>query len=479
MDKKKVFYFNLNDAHIAAEKLFTSINSDISEWQKSTNSINLGIHYSLIEFTDFSSYMSAHETGKPFFDYYRDHGEFNLDEIEKLYSDIGIKINRDRFKLIIQTLDQDIQLIKDQRPDVILIRFYAYYEFLLLYILDKIKDVPAFKSIGGADPRSNNWYYIDYFLENGLLNNYHDGYGEKHVRKILETPENIPQKTYNYVYDADTASMPTDNIHWIINTILCSGTCKFCIHNRDARKWIKSNANFTSDEYVDFITDRLKLFQDHGVNKVFVPGSVTFYNTAHIKKFHAAYMKKNLHIQFIDTFFKMDDLTAEIFPLLKDMNFHAIKVGLESSTERIREKAGKLYKNDIVINAIKLFNEYDIYFKFLFIWNFPFTNQDDLRRDIEFIKKYNIGYPAPSQFELFNDTHMEIHPEEYNLTKFQNEHGYIYYRRTGIEFNTEEFKKLVEEFLYITTKSPERRAYKKKYFSDYFNVEKFTGVSTK
>lgn len=464
--KKKIFYFNLNTRHSAAESLLRATTQNTADWTSTINSPCTGELYGLLIFNEYSKYMSTTEACKPLFNYYLQHRKFDIDEIEKLYQDISVKINIGMFTRIIESIDQNVKLVKETKPDIILLRFYSYFEFALLYFLDQIKEVNAFKSLGGADLNFNNWYYIDILLEQKLLNNFHDGYGERHINAIIDDSTTIPEKTSNYVYELDNISMPTSDVHWIVNTILCNGKCKFCVHNRTARQLVRTDVKFTSDEYVDFITDRLKLFQTHGVTKVFVPGSITFYNTTHLKKFHEAYTRKNLKIKFVDCYFKFEDLTEETFPLIKDINVQSVKLGLESISERLRNIAGKVFTTEYVYNTTNLFRQYDIQFKYSFIYNFPFSDNNDLQTDLQFIKDYNIKHFSWSRFELFDGTAMELEPENYNLARFQNAYGYTYFKRNGIDFNESQAITTNQEIREIQD-SWEGCAEKEKYYHDY------------
>ena len=219
------------------------------------------------------------------------------------------------------------------------------------------------------------------------------------------------------------------------------------MHNRAARKFISAETVFTSDDYVDFVTDRIKYFESCGVDKCFVPASITFYNTEHLKRFHEAYMRKGLSVNFVDTYFKFEDITEETLPLMQEMNFHSIKLGLESIKKDVRLRVGKTYETDHVYSVTRMLKESSIYFKYSFIFNFPFTTQDDLMEDYKFIKEFDLRYFAWNRYELYTDTDLNNFPEKNNLRREVNEHGYEYFERLDKSGFKSNVFKVIEEHL--------------------------------
>ena len=213
-----VFYFNLNAVHEAAEKTIKDYNKDlITNFQRTIDSPEVDAHWPLMQFNNYHTYMSTNETARPLFDYYLKHREFNIREINKLYSGIDVNINEERLTRILKQIDKNVELIKQSKPDIVMMRLYGYYEFLILYFLDQIKDVDCYTILGGGDFGFDNWYYVDQLLDQGLLDNFHDGYGEKHLGKVIQGLRE--KKTVDFCYTPDDYTVPTSDTHFIINTL--------------------------------------------------------------------------------------------------------------------------------------------------------------------------------------------------------------------------------------------------------------------
>lgn len=431
---KKLFFFNLNNVHNIGERSMHQYNIDNVEWYRTINSSEVNIHYPLFKFDGYSHYIPIHEIGVPLFNYFIEHKTFDLDAIEKSFAPIPLSINRDLFYRTLKEIDINVEYVKTLNPDIIFLRYYSCFEFYILYFLYKIKDMKCFKSLGGADFGADVEHYIDQLLENEYIDNYHDGYGEEHLSNILANDIILP-KTSNFNYVKDTFSIADDHLHWIITTLTCNGKCKFCVHNRPFRSTLSTDINFTSDDYIDFIIERLLYLEKNGVTKVNVPASITFYNKQHLLNFHQKYMSAGLNIKFVDTYFKFDDLNYETIPLLEDMNFHSIKIGLESITQSTRELLGKHFNNDHVYHVTEELNKSSIFFKYSLIYNFPFENYDDLTRNLKFLTDYNIKYAPLNRYELTKDTDIYNHYNEFNLIKKYSSSDLEYFERKNNKLN--------------------------------------------
>jgi radical SAM superfamily enzyme YgiQ (UPF0313 family) len=201
-----------------------------------------------------------------------------------------------------------------------------------------------------------------------------------------------------------------------------------------------------------------------------VPASITFYNKQHLLKFYEKYKQKKLSIGFVDTYFKFEDIDEETAPLLKDMNFHSMKLGLESSNENIRQVVGKNYSNEHVKNVTRLLNENDIMFKYSFIYNFPFYDHTHLHNDLKFIIENELKYIAFNRFELYNETEIELNPDKYNLIECINDHGYIYYERINDTIKPSIYNFLLCE-IKKRAKLNENVEYKRQYFNNYIQFK--------
>lgn len=470
--KKKIFYLNLFPSLIAARQALRSVVNNDVEWYDGANTHTAGELYDLNQNLNYSNYLTFREFTKPNFDYYLKHQTFDIDEIEKIYYDeLCITVDRNRFNSLIDCLNTNIKLIKEIQPDIILIRFYSGFEFALLYLLYQIKHVRAFKSIGGANENSDISYYIDIFLEQELINNFHNGYGESHIKSMVYgSLNNIPEKTFDYIYKLDTATEPENDTHWIVTCPkICPGTCAFCPHSRlSSPPAFKSDVEFTSDEYIEFITDRLQYFQNCGVTKIFVPGVATFYNKIQLKKFHEAYIRKNLKLKFIDSYFKFEDITEETIPLLKEINFHSMKLGLESFNPEVRAKVGKSFSNKTVYDVTNLLKKHNILFKYSLIWNLPFTNHFDLINELKFLNKfktkYNLNVIGWNRFKIYDGTDICLNPTKYNLKKYHTSQGYEYFKRDGIEFCNITFHSIANEIKRLMFYND--RTFKQKYLEN-------------
>ena len=468
--KKKLFYLNLNGVHGAGERSMHSYNFDRVDWYKTPISPEVSSHFESINLNNYINYMSANETAKPFFDYYYQYRKFDLSAIEELYSEIGMKVDHIRFFQILANIDKVIEYVKELNPDIIFMRFYTYYEFFSFYFFDKIKDLSAFKAMGGSNLDFDNWHYIDKMLDDGLINNFHDGYGEKHLSNILDDPSSIPQKTLDHNYIIDDFSIPESDIHWITTTLRYNGNCKFCVHNRAARGLIKSEVILTSDDYIDFITDRLKYFQKQGVVQTFIPGSLTFYNITHLEKFYEAFMSKDIKMLFVDSFFKFEDITSDTLTMLEDMNFHSIKLGLESIHEPTRRIVGKTYTNEYAEDVTRLLTERGMRFKYSFLFNLPFTDYAEMISNLKFIEKWDLRYYSFNRYTMYNDTEINLNPADYNLIEKTNEFGYKYYQRMDSEkFSTKMFK-IIENKVFDRLYSEAGIESKRMYYNNYIKL---------
>jgi len=425
---KKLFYFDLNSIHNYAEKSLKDYNKEQINWFSNITDINVDVVYTWLDLLDYNLFTPLHEITKPFYDYYKKYHNFNIFEISKLYRPQQISINQQIFNQIIAKTDSNIEYIKKIKPDIIFLRYYYGYEFLIYYILDQLKDVKSFKSIGGNVVDYVKTFYIQDMLDENILDNYHEGYGEEHLKNILDG-KNIGDFTSNHNFTLDDFSIPDNETHWIVTTPYCNGTCKFCSFNTDYKSKIKSKINFSSEEYINFLINRLKWFESQNVKYIDIATSISFFNYSHLELFYNKYKESNLTISFIDSYFKMVDFNIKSTRMLKEMNFKSVKIGLEHINSDIRKKLGKGFSNELINETIKNLKENDISFKFSFLFNIPFENINHMIENYNFILNNNINYFALNRYHLIEGTDIYDNYSNYNLKKGINEDGYEFFKR--------------------------------------------------
>jgi len=382
---------------------------------------------------------------------------------ERMYSmrDIGmlskiLTLNDNIVKVIdcieySNNLQKILEIIKKEKPafifGIFMWAFLLSNNFLIQLFeeINKIKDNALIIAFGRAATIRHETLLINFkSIQIAVI-----GEGEKTIPELIALIKNgkdfTKQKGIAYVkgenivlnerqeqiHDLDTLPLPDHSylknrklypIAPLYTSRYCYGQCKFCINK------LYHHAH-TTYEYrarsVDSVIAEIEeIINNYNVNIFYFVDDNFFVDGEKGKSraidFAEKIIKKNLKISyFIES--RVNDVEIELFTLLKKSGLRKVFLGIESGSQTFLDRYHKettISKNEVAINILR---KLSINFEPGFIMFEPYSTIEDLKQNINFIKKNNlhlINYatsnPLLNPMNLYDD---EFHKELINYSK--------------------------------------------------------------
>ncbi len=166
----------------------------------------------------------------------------------------------------------------------------------------------------------------------------------------------------------------------MITTRGCVNKCSFC-HRME--KGIRARS-------VNNIIDEIKILnKTYGVNYFFFADELSIISEKKILEFTDAIKTNKLDIMYrMDC--RVDLFNEKIAKALKDSGCLFLNIGFESTDQWVLDSMNKNVTVEQNIRAAEIANKYGIGVGLNLIWGLPGDNEKTLRRNAEFIKRYNL-----------------------------------------------------------------------------------------
>ena len=258
------------------------------------------------------------------------------------------------------------------------------------------------------------------------------------------TPEN---KTADYVCadDIHTLPFPAKKLFYNINSYEskdykiitsrgCPYNCIFCAHSNPKIKF-----KYRRRSIDNIIEELIKAKQDFGIKSVYFLDDVFTINENWVKDFMTIYKQKiNLPFHAIS---HPSNINEEIISLLKEGGCSALRLGVQTTTERIKSRIGRTEDNQKVIDAINNLKNKSIKVEIDHIVNLPGESLQEARESIRFynntrpdsIKVYwLIPLPGTKLFNQSIEQNLITKEQAFNIKTGNafGRHSYLFYNKS-------------------------------------------------
>ncbi len=308
-----------------------------------------------------------------------------------------------------------VDLIADRRPDVLGFSLYSWNALRSLHIAREVKmKLPGVLTlVGGPEVTLETDYLLDDpAVDIGCL-----GEGEltfvNLLGHLLEGRRNfVATRGIFYREDGRIITSPPqvmieklDDIPspyllgildpreygeaWLENMRGCPFKCTYCAHGN------RPMGNFSAER----IVEELRVIQDSGVRRVrFVNG--TFISSPNFKAIMDEIIELNSdrRLQFFG-FVYAEHVNEQIADLLKQCNFYALEIGLQSANPATLETVNRKAQLDRFLTGIRLLKERKFDIMIDVIIGLPEETLDDFKKTLKFLEEHELVNIEP--FVLF------------------------------------------------------------------------------
>lgn len=166
----------------------------------------------------------------------------------------------------------------------------------------------------------------------------------------------------------------------IVTTRGCINRCSFCYR---MEKGIRARGLHNIIEEIKFLNSF------HGINYFHFADELSVISKKRVFEFVSLLEKNKLDIRYrMDC--RTDLFDDEIAKSLKDSGCVFLNIGFESTDQRVLDMMNKNVTVEQNIRAAEIANKYGIGIGLNFIWGLPGDNEDTLKKNADFIKKFNL-----------------------------------------------------------------------------------------
>jgi len=170
-----------------------------------------------------------------------------------------------------------------------------------------------------------------------------------------------------------------DKAFSVITTRGCTGMCSFC-HRMENGIRVRGLPKI--------IEEMMILRNNYGVNYFNFADELSIVSKRRTMKFTQMIENNGLDIKYrMDC--RVSVFDEELAIALKDSGCFLLNIGFESSDQVVLDKMNKKVTVKQNIRAAEIANKYGIGLGLNFMWGLPGDNEETLRKNAEFIKKYN------------------------------------------------------------------------------------------
>ena len=186
----------------------------------------------------------------------------------------------------------------------------------------------------------------------------------------------------------------------------CPHKCAFCSHSVK-KEWAGKDSEIIADELKEYIRKyKTKYFYFH--NSTINPTYKYADDLAN------ALIKKDVGALWSDCA-NLNPLDKKLVKKLKKAGAIRFVFGFEGASERVLRYIGKNFTVDHAIKILKLCKKYDIWSELDMICGFPYEDESDIDKTINFVKKYKKYIGACSLNKFWLEGRFMDFPEEYKI----------------------------------------------------------------
>jgi anaerobic magnesium-protoporphyrin IX monomethyl ester cyclase len=353
----------------------------------------------------------------------------------------------------IKSIEKEKNAILKLKPDIVAFSLNSFMAYSLIELARSIKESGIKTIAGGPHCTAEPVLTIETNAFNGVIAGEADNVFIEAIEGILSNKNDLPwlftptNKTADYVFaeDIDHLPFPAKKLFYNINRFEasdykiitsrgCPYNCIFCSHSNPA---MKSRYRRRS---IDNIIEELALAkQEYNIRSVYFLDDVFTINEEWIKNFMKVYRQKiNLPFHAIS---HPNNINEEIINYLKDGGCTAIRLGVQTTTERIKKSLGRTEDNQKVTDAICHFKKSGIKVEIDHIVNLPGETLEDARESIRFynntrptsIKIYwLLPLPGTLWFSQSVEQNLLTNEQAVNIKngKAFGNHSYLFYNKS-------------------------------------------------
>jgi radical SAM superfamily enzyme YgiQ (UPF0313 family) len=299
----------------------------------------------------------------------------------------------------IKNIEKEKNGILRLKPDIVAFSLNSFMASSLIELARSIKESGIKTLAGGPHCTAEPVLTVSTNAFNGVIAGEADSVFIEATESILNNKNDLPwlftpsKKTADYVFAEDINQLPFPakklfyNInrfeasdYKIITSRGCPYNCIFCSHSNPE---VKSRYRRRS---IDNIIEELALAkQEYDIRSVYFLDDVFTINEEWVKSFMKVYKQKiNLPFHAIT---HPNNITEETINYLKDGGCTAMRLGVQTTTERIKKSLGRMEDNQKVIEAINHFKKSHIKVETDHMVNLPGETLEDARESIKFYNK--------------------------------------------------------------------------------------------
>jgi len=308
----------------------------------------------------------------------------------------------------IKRIEKEKNAILRLKPDIVAFSLNSFMASSLIELARSIKESGIKTIAGGPHCTAEPVLTVSTDAFDGVIAGEADNVFIEATEAILSNNKNLPwlytpeKKTAGYVYvnDIDRLPFPAKKLFYGINSFEardykiitsrgCPYNCIFCSHSNPA---IKSAYRRRS---IDNIIEELVIAKkDFNIRSVYFLDDVFTINEEWIVNFMKVYRQKiDLPFHAIS---HPNNVNEEIINHLKYGGCTAIRLGVQTTTERIKRSLGRTEDNQKVADAINHFKKRRIKVEIDHIVNLPGESLEDARESIKFYNK-----TRPSSIKIY------------------------------------------------------------------------------
>jgi radical SAM superfamily enzyme YgiQ (UPF0313 family) len=353
----------------------------------------------------------------------------------------------------LKNIEKEKNAILQLKPDIVAFSLNSFMAGSLIKLALSINQSGIKTIAGGPHCTAEPVVTAETNAFNGVVAGEADNVFITSIESIHKDNYNLPwlftpvNKTADYVFadDIDNLPFPAKKLFYNINSYEakdykiitsrgCPYKCIFCSHSNPKIK------NKYRRRSIDNIIEELILAkQNFGIKSVYFLDDIFTINEDWVTDFVKIYKQKiNLPFHAIS---HPNNVNEEIISLLKEGGCSAIKLGVQTTTERIKRRIGRIEDNQKVIDAINNFKKKSIKVEIDHIVNLPGESLEDARGSIKFynntrpnsIKVYWLmPLPGTIWFNQSIEQNLITKEQAFNIKSGQafGKHSYLFYNKS-------------------------------------------------
>jgi anaerobic magnesium-protoporphyrin IX monomethyl ester cyclase len=302
----------------------------------------------------------------------------------------------------IKNIEKEKNAILQLKPDIVAFSLNSFMAGSLIKLALSINQSGIKTIAGGPHSTAEPVVTVETNAFNGVIAGEADNvfidtiegvHGNNYSLPWLFTPLN---KTANYVFtdDIDNLPFPAKDLFYSINSYEakdykiitsrgCPYNCIFCSHSNP-----KIKNKYRRRSIDNIIKELIIAKQNFGIKSVYFLDDVFTINEDWVRNFIKAY-KQKINIPF-HAISHPNNINEEIISLLKGGGCYALRLGVQTTSEVIKRRIGRIEDNQKVIDAITYLKRKSIKAEIDHMVNLPGETLKEARESIKF---YNATKP--------------------------------------------------------------------------------------